>query len=72
MTATSRVAKNTIYLYAKMLLTILVNIFATRILLNGLGISDYGIYSVVGGAISTLGFEYVGKFLQKNIKLYDL
>lgn len=52
----SLVVKNTIFLYAKMFLTIIVNVFATRILLQGLGISDYGIYSVVGGAISMLGF----------------
>lgn len=56
MQASSRVIYNTFFLYAKMLLSIVVNIFTTRILLEGLGISDYGIYSVVGGAISMLGF----------------
>lgn len=56
MNASSKVIYNTFFLYARMLFSILVNIFTTRILLEGLGISDYGIYSVVGGAISMLGF----------------
>ena len=36
--------------------SILVNIFTTRILLQALGASDYGLYNVVGGAITMLGF----------------
>lgn len=56
MNASSKVIYNTVFLYARMLFSILVNIFTTRILLEGLGIFDYGIYSVVGGAISMLGF----------------
>ena len=36
--------------------SILVNIFTTRILLQALGASDYGLYNVVGGAIAMLGF----------------
>lgn len=56
MNTSSKVIYNTFFLYARMFFSILVNIFTTRILLEGLGISDYGIYSVVGGAISMLGF----------------
>jgi len=36
--------------------SILVNLFTTRILLQALGVSDYGLYNVVGGAIAMLGF----------------
>lgn len=56
MANTSKVFSNTIYLYIKMVLSIAVNIFTTSILLRALGETDYGIYSVVGGAISMMGF----------------
>lgn len=44
------------YLYIRMGVSIVVNIFITRIVLQSLGNSDYGLYNVVGGAISMLGF----------------
>lgn len=56
MTASQRVIKNTLYLYIRMAVSIVVNIYTTRILLQALGASDYGLYNVVGGAISILGF----------------
>ena len=56
MSTSKRVIKNTLYLYIRMAVSILVNIFTTRILLQALGASDYGLYNVVGGAISILGF----------------
>lgn len=56
MSTAKRVVKNTAFLYVKMFLTIGINFFTTRVLLQALGVSDYGIYSVVGGVISMLGF----------------
>ena len=56
MSTSQRVIKNTLWLYLRMGTSILVNIFTTRILLQALGASDYGLYNVVGGAISILGF----------------
>lgn len=56
MSTTQRVIKNTLWLYLRMGTSILVNIFTTRILLQALGASDYGLYNVVGGAIAMLGF----------------
>lgn len=50
------VIKNTVFLYVRMIISILTNIFTTRILLDALGASDYGLYNVVGGAILMLGF----------------
>lgn len=50
------VIKNTMFLYVRMIVSILANIFTTRILLDALGASDYGLYNVVGGAILMLGF----------------
>ena len=56
MSTSQRVIKNTLFLYIRMAISILVNIFTTRILLEALGTSDYGLYNVVGGAIAMLGF----------------
>lgn len=55
----NRVIKNTGFLYAKMGITMFISLYTTRLILNALGSSDFGIYSVVGGAISMLGFLHV-------------
>lgn len=47
-----RIAKNTILLYLRTLATMLISLFTSRIILNVLGVDDYGIYNVVGGTIS--------------------
>lgn len=44
-----RIAKNTLFLYFRMLVTMLVTFYATRIVLQVLGVSDYGLYNAVGG-----------------------
>lgn len=56
MSTSQRVIKNTIFLYIRMVISILVNVFTTRLLLEALGASDYGLYNVVGGAIAMMGF----------------
>ena len=48
--------KNTILLYFRLLLSMIVALFTSRIVLNTLGIEDFGIYGVVGGVITLLGF----------------
>jgi len=52
----SKIAKNTLYLYIRMAISILISIWSTRLVLNALGASDYGIFSLVGGTIGMLGF----------------
>jgi O-antigen/teichoic acid export membrane protein len=52
----SLVAKNTLVLYTKMLLTILISLYTTRIILKNLGITDFGIYNIMGGSIALLLF----------------
>ncbi|MFB6341477.1 oligosaccharide flippase family protein [Saccharicrinis sp. FJH62] len=52
----NRVAKNTLFLYARMGVTVFISLYTTRILLEALGATDYGIFNVVGGAIALLGF----------------
>lgn len=49
-----RIAKNSIFLYIRMLVTIIIGLFTSRIVLQTLGISDYGIFSLVGGIIMML------------------
>ena len=56
MSTTLRVIKNTSYLYIKMALTIFISLYTTRIILDVLGTSDFGIYNIIGGAIVLLGF----------------
>ena len=47
-----RIAKNTVYLYIRMLLTMAVSLYTSRVVLNALGVDDYGIFNVVGGLVS--------------------
>jgi len=52
----NKVIKNTGWLYAKMGITMFISLWVTRLILQSLGASDFGIYNVVGGAIAMLGF----------------
>ncbi|MBD1432231.1 lipopolysaccharide biosynthesis protein [Sphingobacterium sp. DN00404] len=49
-------AKNTIALYFRMLFTLGVGLYCSRVVLNILGIDDFGIYNIVGGVIGMLAF----------------
>jgi len=51
-----RVAKNTGILYGKMLITVFISLYTTRLVLNALGTSDFGLFNLVAGAITMLGF----------------
>ena len=52
----NRIAKNALYLYARMFLSMGISLFTSRIILNTLGILDYGIWNVVGGIIVMFSF----------------
>ena len=47
----SRIAKNTLLLYFRMFITMVVGLFTSRVILDSLGIEDYGIYNLVGGFV---------------------
>ena len=47
-----RIAKNTLMLYVRMLFTMAVSLFTSRVILNTLGVEDYGIQNVVGGFVA--------------------
>lgn len=51
-----RIAKNTIMLYLRMFLTMVVGLYTSRVVLQTLGVEDYGIYGVVGGIVAMMGF----------------
>ncbi len=51
-----RIARNTFFLYLRMLVLLVVGLYTSRITLASLGISDYGIYNVVGGIVSMFVF----------------
>lgn len=51
-----RIAKNTIYLYMRMFVSLVVGLYTSRVTLAALGISDYGIYNVVGGIVTMFVF----------------
>ena len=48
---TKRIAKNTLVLYVRMLFSMLVSLYTSRVILNTLGVEDYGIQNVVGGFV---------------------
>ena len=47
-----RIAKNTLLLYFRMLFMMAVSLFTSRVVLNTLGVEDYGIYNIVGGVVA--------------------
>ncbi len=51
-----RIAKNTAFLYVRMLLMMVVSLYTSRVIFNVLGVTDFGIYNVVGGVVAMLGF----------------
>lgn len=51
-----RIAKNTVMLYIRMLLSTIVSLYTSRVVLQTLGVEDFGIYGVVGGVVSMFSF----------------
>ena len=50
-----RIAKNTIYLYIRLIVSLCINLYISRAILAALGVEDYGIYNLVGGFVALLG-----------------
>lgn len=51
-----RIAKNTLFLYFRMLFMMAVSLYTSRVVLDALGIEDFGIYNVVGGFVAMFTF----------------
>ncbi len=47
-----RIAKNTILLYFRMVILMLLTLYTSRVVLNALGVVDYGVYNVIGGLVT--------------------
>lgn len=63
-----RIAKNTLLLYVRMLFLMLISLYTSRVILNALGIDNYGIYNVVGGLVSM--FSLISASLNASISRF--
>lgn len=63
-----RIAKNTIMLYIRMLFLMVISLYTSRVILNSLGVEDYGIYNVVGGFVAM--FSMISTSLAGAISRY--
>ena len=66
--ANKRIAKNTLMLYCRTLVVILVTLYTSRVVLQVLGVVDYGIYNVVGGVV--LMFSFISSTLSSASQRY--
>lgn len=56
MSNTKTIAKNSLFLYFRMFLTMAVGLYTSRVVLNTLGVEDFGVYSIVGGIVALFSF----------------
>lgn len=63
-----RIAKNTIYMYMRMLVMLFISLFTSRVIFNALGVDNYGIYNVVGSVI--VFFSFLNNGLSLATKRY--
>ena len=63
-----RIAKNTLMLYVRMMFSMIVSLYTSRVILSTLGVVDYGIYNVVGGVVSM--FSIISASLSAAISRY--
>ena len=63
-----RVARNTVFLYFRMLLMMFIGLFTSRIVLKALGVDDYGIYGAVGGIVTM--FTVITNSISQSISRY--
>lgn len=63
-----RIAKNTVLLYIRTFIILLVSLYTSRVVLNALGVDDYGIYNVVGGFVAM--FSLLSGALSNAISRY--
>lgn len=55
----NKIAKNTLLLYCRMAVTMWISLYTSRMLLNILGVEDYGIYNIVGG-VTAIMWSFIG------------
>lgn len=73
-----RIAKNTLLLYFRLFITMAIGLFTSRVVLNTLGVSDYGVYNVVAGFVAMFTLltgslsAAISRFLTYNLGKGDL
>lgn len=67
-----RIARNTLMLYMRMLFSLIVSLYTSRVVLNTLGFDDYGLYNVVGGFVSMMAFvnNYISQGTVRFLTFY--
>lgn len=65
---TKRIAKNTLMLYVRLTFSLLASLYTSRVVLNALGVENYGIYNVVGGFVGT--FSLVSSALSSSVSRF--
>ena len=63
-----RIAKNTLMLYVRMLFSMVVSLYTSRVVLQTLGVEDYGIFNVVGGIITM--FTFINNSMASSTQRY--
>jgi len=63
-----RIAKNTLLLYVRMIFLLLINLYTSRVILNALGVTDFGIYNAVGGVVGM--FAIISSSLSASISRF--
>lgn len=63
-----QIAKNTMFMYFRMLLILGISLYTSRIVLNVLGIEDFGIYNLVNGII--ISFSFINNSLVSSAQRY--
>ena len=63
-----RIAKNTIALFIRMLAIMLISLYTSRLVLKSLGVTDFGIYNVVGGFVAM--FSIISNSISSSISRY--
>ena len=72
-----RIAKNTVVLYFRMFLMMAINLYTSRVVLDTLGMVDYGLYNVIGGVVTmftVISFAMscaTGRFITYNLGKSD-
>lgn len=55
-TSNKRIVKNTLVLYIRMFFVLIVGLYTSRVVLNSLGVTDFGIYNVVGSIVAMFAY----------------
>lgn len=63
-----RIAKNTLFLYARMILVLIVGLYTSRVVLGVLGASDFGLYNVIAGFV--ILFSFLNTTLSSSLQRY--